>query len=71
MTLASPVTVTGVPEPSRRKTPARSTQIPDPPWEKFLSDAEAIDSTGSGVMRDLVLWWIRWPGAKLPKRPEA
>lgn len=65
-----PVTVPGVPG-SRRKTPPRSTQIDDQPWTKFGDDAEAIGMTRSGVMRDLVLWWIRWPGAKLPKRPDA
>lgn len=64
----SPVTVLGVPG-SRRKMPPRSTQIEDPPWAKFGRDVEALGLTRAGVMRDLVLWWIRWPGAKLPKRP--
>lgn len=64
----SPVTVIGVPG-SRRKTPPRSTQIDDAPWEKFSADVEAAGLSRAGVMRDLVLWWIRWPGAKLPKRP--
>lgn len=54
---------------SRRTTKLRTTQIPDGPWEKFGTDADAAGSTRAGVMRDLVLWWIRWPGAKLPKRP--
>lgn len=66
----SPVTVLAVPEPSRRKTPPRSTQIGDAPWEKFGRDVEALGLTRAGVMRDLVLWWIRWPNAKIPPRPE-
>jgi predicted GIY-YIG superfamily endonuclease len=54
---------------SRRVTPARSTQIDDGPWAKFGADCEAINRSRAGVMKDLVLWWIRWPNATLPQRP--
>lgn len=63
-------TVARVPR-SRRTTPPRSTQIEDEPWIKFGEDAAAIGMTRSAVIRELVLWWIRWPGAKMPKRPPA
>jgi predicted GIY-YIG superfamily endonuclease len=53
---------------SRRVTPMRSLQMDDRPWAELGRCAEAIGSTRSAVIRDLVLWYIRWPGAKLPKR---
>lgn len=59
------------PPGSRRATPPRSTQMDDAPWEKFGEDVKAIGKSRAGVMAELVLWWIRWPGAKLPKRPDA
>lgn len=62
------VTVLGVPK-SRRTTPPRSTQIDDAPWERFKEVADELGMSRAALMRDLVLWFIRWPGAKLPKRP--
>ena len=56
---------------SRRVTPPRSTQLDDAPWQKFGIDAAAIGKSRSKVMAELILWWIRWPGAKLPRRPES
>lgn len=64
----SPVTVPTMPK-SRRTTPPRSTQIDSEPWEEFGEHVQRLGLTRAGVMRDLVLWWIRWPGAKLPPRP--
>lgn len=63
-----PVTVLSVPK-SRRATPPRSTQIDDAPWARFGDVAKALGMSRAALMRDLVLWFIRWPGAKLPKRP--
>lgn len=63
-----PVTVLAVPR-SRRVVPPRSTQIDDAPWKRFGDVAEAMGMSRAALMRDLVLWFIRWPGAKLPKRP--
>jgi hypothetical protein len=54
---------------SRRTTPPRSTQIDDAPWERFGDIAKELGTSRAGLMRDLVLWFIRWPGAKLPQRP--
>jgi hypothetical protein len=62
------VTVLGVPG-SRRVVPPRSTQIEDAPWARFGDVAKAVGMSRAALMRDLVLWFIRWPGAKLPKRP--
>lgn len=62
------VTVLGVPK-SRRTTPPRSTQIDQDPWDRFGVVAGELGMSRAALMRDLVLWFIRWPGAKLPKRP--
>lgn len=64
------VTVQSVPG-SRRATPPRSTQIEDGPWERFGQVAAELKTSRAALMKDLVLWFIRWPGAKLPKRPAA
>ena len=63
------VTVLGVPTKSRRVTPPRSTQIEDAPWQRFGEVAEALGMSRAGLMKTLVLWYIRWPGVKLPPRP--
>lgn len=63
------VTVHGVPTKSRRVTPPRSTQIDDKPWALLGLAAEGLGISRSSLLRDLALWFIRWPGAKLPKRP--
>ena len=62
-------TVTPVPG-SRRTTPLRTTQISDDPWARFGEVADQLGTSRAALMRDLVLWFIRWPGAKLPKRPD-
>ncbi|MGD9749715.1 MAG: hypothetical protein AB7W59_01850 [Acidimicrobiia bacterium] len=62
------VTVLAVPR-SRRVTPPRSTQIDDDPWKRFGEVADELGTSRAALMRALVLWFIRWPGAKLPRRP--
>lgn len=62
-------TVAERPPGSRRATPPRSTQLDDAPWEEFGRQASAVGKSRAGIMAELVLWWIGWPGAKLPKRP--
>ena len=62
------VTVTPMPG-SRRTTPPRSTQIDDIPWFRFGAAAHSLGMSRSRLMKQLILWFIRWPGAKLPPRP--
>jgi hypothetical protein len=62
------VTVSDVPR-SRRITPPRSTQIEGPPWRLFRAAASLLGVSAAGLMKTLVLWFVRWPGAKLPPRP--
>lgn len=66
-----PVTVLDVTAKSRRTTPPRSTQIEDAPWQRFGEVAADLGISRAALMRDLVLWFIRWDGAKMPKRPPA
>ena len=61
------VTVTPMPR-SRRTTPPRSTQIDDVPWFRFGAAAHALGMSRASLMKQLVLWFIRWPGVKLPAR---
>jgi hypothetical protein len=61
------VTVIDVPR-SRRVTPPRSTQIDDPPWRLFGAAASLLGVSRAGLMKTLVLWFVRWPGIKLPTR---
>jgi flagellar biosynthesis/type III secretory pathway M-ring protein FliF/YscJ len=62
------VTVLAMPK-SRRATPPRSTQIDNAPWERFGDAAKAVGMSRAGLMKTLVLWFIQWPGVKLPDRP--
>jgi hypothetical protein len=69
-------TVTAVPDAdpdaargSRRTTPLRTTQIADGPWVRFGEVATKLGTNRAALMRTLVLWFIRWPGVKLPPRP--
>lgn len=62
------VTVLTVATKSRRKTPPRSTQIDDLPWFRFGAAAHFHGLSRAGLMKQLVLWFIRWPGAKIPPR---
>jgi hypothetical protein len=36
-------------------------------WERF---GEAAEPDRSAVLRDFVRWYVREPGAKMPRRPE-
>lgn len=63
------VTVLDVTTKSRRVTPPRSTQIDDNPWALLGLVAALLGMSRSSLLKDLALWFIRWPGAKLPKRP--
>ncbi|MET7956366.1 hypothetical protein ABZT07_20660 [Streptomyces sp. NPDC005317] len=52
-------------------TPPRQMRIPDGEWLPFDAAAKAQGQTRAGVVRELIRWYLRRPGAKLPVRPEA
>jgi hypothetical protein len=53
------------------KTPHRTVRIEDEHWERFGEAAAALGVARTEWMRDAILWCIREPGAKMPKRPPA
>ena len=56
--------------PNAPKTPQRALRIPDDEWTDLgqLADAGGTDRTA--IVRELLQWYLRRPGAKLPTRPE-
>ena len=52
--------------PARR---ARRFRMDETEWEEFGSDATFMGTDRSELTRQLVRWWMRKPGAKLPPRP--
>ncbi|MEH0657719.1 hypothetical protein QA860_08230 [Streptomyces stelliscabiei] len=55
--------------PNVPKTPARQIRIGDT-WYDFDAAAKAMDTERAAVIRQLIDWYIREPGAKLPDRPD-
>ncbi|MGH3372380.1 MAG: hypothetical protein ACRDPR_20525 [Nocardioidaceae bacterium] len=53
----------------------RQMRIPDEEWLPFEAAARAERPTGrsprTAVVRQLIRWYMRRPGAKLPDRPSA
>ncbi|MFF1348463.1 hypothetical protein ACFVZJ_21210 [Streptomyces sp. NPDC058322] len=50
-------------------TPARQMRIPDDEWLPFADAAKAQGQPRAAVVRELIRWYLRRPGAKLPARP--
>jgi hypothetical protein len=57
--------------PSSPKTQHRSVRISDDDWRDLLAAAKTQDSDRGTVIKDLVGWYLRRPGATMPKRPDA
>ncbi|MEU1663618.1 hypothetical protein ABZ547_08380 [Streptomyces sparsogenes] len=55
--------------PNAPKTPARQIRIGDT-WYDFDAAAKAMGTERAAVIRELIDWYIREPGAKLPHRPD-
>lgn len=55
--------------PNVPKTPARQFRIGDT-WYDFDAACKAMGTERATVMRELIDWYIREPGAKLPPRPD-
>ena len=54
--------------PNAPKTKHRSVRIDDPEWDDLEKRAPGGDR--SAVIKELLAWYLRRPGAKLPKRPD-
>ncbi|NED75369.1 hypothetical protein G3I51_24200 [Streptomyces sp. SID9944] len=55
--------------PNVPKTPARQIRIGET-WYDFDAAAKAMGTERAAVIRQLIDWYIREPGAKLPNRPD-
>jgi hypothetical protein len=55
--------------------PQRKIRAPDDEWEPFEAATRAVHPEGrsprSRVIREFIRWYMRRPGAQLPKRPPA
>ncbi|MFH9248206.1 hypothetical protein ACH4LK_22590 [Streptomyces lydicus] len=54
--------------PNVPKTKHRSVRIDDQDWEDL--QARAPEGDRSAAIKELLAWYLRRPGAKLPKRPD-
>jgi hypothetical protein len=60
-------TVAPVTGRSGRGTARQTVRVDPDLWEKF---GELTAPDRSTVLRDFIRWYVREPGAKMPKRPE-
>ncbi|TJZ55594.1 hypothetical protein FCH28_09645 [Streptomyces piniterrae] len=54
--------------PNAPKTQHRSVRIDDDDWRDLKTRAPGGDR--SAAIKELLAWYLRRPGAKLPKRPD-
>ena len=45
-------------------------RIPDQDWADFETAAASQNTDRASLVRDFIAWYLRRPGAKLPKRPD-
>ena len=60
--------ISDVPNPENF-TPIRSIRIAAATWNVAKEKAREQGKSMSVLVRELLDWWLRAPGAKLPKRP--
>lgn len=56
--------------PNQPATPQRAVRIDDETWEQLGDAATSAGTDRSAILRQLLQWWLRRPGAKMPARPE-
>ena len=56
--------------PNAPKSKHRSVRFSDEDWADLELATAAQSSDRGTVIKELVAWYLRRPGAKLPKRPE-
>lgn len=57
--------------PDQPKTQHRSVRITDDDWDDLADRAGVVGLDRAKVINQLVGWYLRRPGAKLPTRPPA
>jgi hypothetical protein len=56
--------------PNKPKTQHRSVRIGDDDWRDLLAAAKVQGTDRAGAINELIAWYLRRPGATMPKRPE-
>lgn len=56
--------------PATGITPKRGIRVPDDEWTELAAKAKGEGTDATSLTRAFYAWWLRRPGAKLPKRPE-
>lgn len=56
--------------PNAPRTPARQIRIGDV-WYEFDEAAKSMGTERAALVREFIDWYLRKPGAKMPKRPSA
>jgi hypothetical protein len=64
-------TLTGVTGRSGRGTARQTIRVDEALWDRFAEAATVDESDRSAVLREFIRWYIREPGAKMPRRPDA
>ncbi|MBV8932047.1 MAG: hypothetical protein JOZ47_14020 [Kutzneria sp.] len=55
--------------PDQPKTPQRAIRVPDHRWIAAGHASTSVGKNRSEIINALLAWYLREPGAKLPKRP--
>lgn len=55
--------------PDKPKTPHRSVRVPTNDWTALGEAAADEDTDRATLINSFIRWYLRRPGAKLPKRP--
>lgn len=62
-------TLTGVTGRSGKGTARQTIRVDEVLWDRFADAATTAGNDRSALLREFMRWFIREPGAKLPKRP--
>jgi hypothetical protein len=57
--------------PNQPKTPSRTIRIPDVDWADLEQLAASRGTERGELIRSVMAWWMRRPGARMPPRPPA
>jgi hypothetical protein len=57
--------------PNVPKTQHRSVRVSDDNWQDLGDRTSTADTNRAEVINELIEWYLRRPGAKLPPRPPA
>jgi hypothetical protein len=55
--------------PNRPRTQHRSVRVSDEDWADLKTATQAAGSDRGTVIKQLIRWYLRRPGARLPERP--